>query len=117
MVLLHTFQRPELEGHRDRYAANRELLIRRLPEVGLRDFAPPDGAFYAWCDVGHLTDDSVAWCRDLLADCGVAVTPGVDFDTVEGHRRVRLSFAGSTAEVDEALDRMAASPLLRPRGA
>ncbi|RIK15376.1 MAG: aspartate aminotransferase [Acidobacteria bacterium] len=109
--------RTELEGHRDRYAANRELLIRRLPEVGLRDFAPPDGAFYAWCDVGHLTDDSVAWCRDLLADCGVAVTPGVDFDTREGHRRVRLSFAGSTAEVDEALDRMAASPLLRPRGA
>lgn len=109
--------RPELEGHRDRYAANRELLIRRLPEVGLGDFAPPDGAFYAWCDVGHLTDDSVAWCRDLLADCGVAVTPGVDFDTVEGHRRVRLSFAGSTAEVDEALDRMAASPLLRPGGA
>ncbi len=107
--------RAELEGHRARYAATRELLIRRLPEVGLRDYAPPDGAFYAWCDVGHLTDDSVAWCRDLLADCGVAITPGVDFDTLEGHRMVRLSFAGSTAEVDEALDRMAASPLLRPR--
>ncbi|GGK78285.1 aminotransferase class I/II-fold pyridoxal phosphate-dependent enzyme [Ornithinimicrobium pekingense] len=105
--------RAELEGHRARYAATRELLIRRLPEVGLRDYAPPDGAFYAWCDVGHLTDDSVAWCRDLLADCGVAITPGVDFDTLEGHRMVRLSFAGSTAEVDEALDRMAASPLLR----
>ncbi|GAA1166559.1 pyridoxal phosphate-dependent aminotransferase [Ornithinimicrobium humiphilum] len=106
----------ELDGHRERYAANRELLIRRLPEIGLRDYAPPDGAFYAWCDIGHLTDDSVRWCADLLADCGVALTPGVDFDTVEGHRKVRLSFAGSTAEVDEALDRMAASPLLRPRG-
>lgn len=110
---LSTRARAELEGHRDRYAATRELLIRRLPEVGLRDYAPPDGAFYAWCDVGHLTDDSVSWCRELLADCGVAITPGVDFDTREGHRRVRLSFAGSTAEVDEALDRMAASPLLR----
>lgn len=108
--------RAELDGHRERYAANRELLIRRLPEIGLRDYAPPDGAFYAWCDIGHLTDDSVRWCADLLADCGVALTPGVDFDTVEGHRKVRLSFAGSTAEVDEALDRMAASPLLRPRG-
>lgn len=105
--------RAELDGHRERYAATRELLMRRLPEVGLRDYAPPDGAFYAWCDVGHLTDDSVAWCRDLLADCGVAITPGVDFDTAEGHHMVRLSFAGSTAEVDEALDRMAASPLLR----
>ncbi|WP_281965312.1 pyridoxal phosphate-dependent aminotransferase [Serinicoccus marinus] len=106
--------RAELDGHRERYAANRDLLLRRLPEIGLRDYAPPDGAFYAWCDIGHLTQDSVTWCRDLLDDCGVALTPGVDFDTVAGHRKVRLSFAGSTAEVDEALDRMAASPLLRP---
>ncbi|WP_134774312.1 pyridoxal phosphate-dependent aminotransferase [Ornithinimicrobium flavum] len=113
---LGAFTRPalaELDAHRERYAATRQLLIARLPEVGLRDYAPPDGAFYAWCDVGHLTDDSVAWCRDLLADCGVAITPGVDFDTVDGHRMVRLSFAGSTAEVAEALDRMERSPLLQ----
>ncbi|MGO0577410.1 pyridoxal phosphate-dependent aminotransferase [Ornithinimicrobium panacihumi] len=103
----------ELDGHKERYAANRELLIHRLPEVGLRSYAPPDGAFYAWCDVAHLTNDSVAWCRDLLDDCGVAITPGVDFDTVNGNHMVRLSFAGSTEEVGEALDRMAASPLLR----
>ena len=103
----------ELDGHRERYAANRELLIHRLPEVGLRSYAPPDGAFYAWCDVAHLTDDSVTWCRELLEDTGVAITPGVDFDTVEGHHMVRLSFAGSTAEVSEALDRMAGSRLLR----
>jgi aspartate/methionine/tyrosine aminotransferase len=109
-----TSGRAEIDAHRDRYAANRDLLIRRLPEVGLRDFAPPDGAFYAWCDVGHLTQDSVAWCTALLEDCGVALTPGVDFDTVEGHRKVRLSFAGATQEVAEALDRMAASPLLQP---
>lgn len=104
----------ELDGHRTRYAANRELLLRRLPEIGLQDYAPPDGAFYAWCDIGHLTQDSTAWCRALLDDCGVALTPGVDFDTVEGHRKVRLSFAGSTQDVDEALTRMAASPLLHP---
>ncbi|MFK5582740.1 MULTISPECIES: aminotransferase class I/II-fold pyridoxal phosphate-dependent enzyme [unclassified Serinicoccus] len=104
----------ELDGHRTRYAANRELLLRRLPEIGLHDYAPPDGAFYAWCDIGHLTQDSTAWCRAVLDDCGVALTPGVDFDTVEGHRKVRLSFAGSTQDVDEALTRMAASPLLRP---
>lgn len=104
----------ELASHRERYSATRDLLLRRLPQIGLRDYAPPDGAFYAWCDIGHLTDDSVAWCRALLDDCGVALTPGVDFDTVEGHRKVRLSFAGSTTEVDEALDRMAGSPLLAP---
>lgn len=106
--------RVELEGHVQRYAANRELLLRRLPELGLGSFAPPDGAFYAWCDIGHLTDDSVRWCREVLDDTGVALTPGVDFDTAHGRTWMRLSFAGSTAEIDEALDRLAASPLLHP---
>ena len=105
--------RAELAGHVRRYADNRELLLRRLPELGIHSYAPPDGAFYAWCDISHLTDDSVTWCRRLLVDTGVALTPGVDFDVVHGRQMMRLSFAGSTAEVDEALDRMAASTLLR----
>ncbi|MDT0166337.1 aminotransferase class I/II-fold pyridoxal phosphate-dependent enzyme [Actinotalea sp. AC32] len=87
------------------YAATRELLLRRLPELGWR-VAPPDGAFYLYADVG--TDDSVAWCERLLADTGVALTPGTDFDPVDGHRWVRLSFAASTALVDEAVTRIAA---------
>ncbi|GGC01839.1 pyridoxal phosphate-dependent aminotransferase [Cellulomonas carbonis] len=87
------------------YAATRELLLRRLPELGWR-VAPPDGAFYLYADVG--TDDSVAWCERLLADTGVALTPGTDFDPVDGHRWVRLSFAASTPLVDEAVTRIAA---------
>ena len=106
--------RVELDGHRARYAATRDLLLlRRLPEVGLRNYAPPDGAFYAWCDVGHLTDDSVAWCAEILERTGVALTPGVDFDTVDGRHTVRLSFAGDTAEIAEAMDRLEA--VLVPR--
>ncbi|WP_153398333.1 aminotransferase class I/II-fold pyridoxal phosphate-dependent enzyme [Ornithinicoccus halotolerans] len=107
--------RAELDGHVARYAETRELLLDRLPALGLDSFAPPDGGFYAWCDIGHLTDDSVAWCQDVLARTGVALTPGVDFDTAHGRRWVRLSFAGSTAEVAEALDRMAAAGVLRAR--
>lgn len=106
----------ELAGHVQRYAVNRDLLIRGLPELGIHSYAPPDGAFYAWCDIGHLTDDSVQWCTDLLAQTGVALTPGVDFDTVAGHRMTRLSFAGSTVELSEALDRLSGSPLLRLLG-
>lgn len=98
--------RAELDGHVERYAVNRRLLVDRLPDLGVTSYAPPDGAFYAWCDVGHLTSDSTAWCRSVLADTGVAITPGVDFDPVDGNRFVRLSFAGATAEVDEALDRL-----------
>lgn len=96
----------ELDGHVARYAANRELLLRRLPELGITTFAPPDGAFYAYCDVGHLTDDTQRWCAEVLDATGVALAPGRDFDPVEGHRMMRLSFCGQTTELDEALDRL-----------
>ena len=98
----------ELDGHVARYAVNRELLLRRLPELGITSFAPPDGAFYAYCDVSHLTDDSQRWCEQVLAATGVALAPGRDFDPVDGHRMMRLSFCGRTAELEEALDRLVA---------
>jgi aspartate/methionine/tyrosine aminotransferase len=106
--------RAELDGHVARYARSRDLLLRRLPELGLDSFAPPDGAFYAWCDVSHLTEDSVSWCREVLDRTGVAITPGVDFDTRRGHHMVRLSFALETSAVEEALDRLEASGVLQP---
>lgn len=100
--------RAEMDAHVRRYAANRDLLLRRPPDLGITSFAPPDGAFYAYLDVGHLTDDSQAWCARLLADTGVALAPGIDFDPVDGHRFVRLSFCGETSDLDEGLDRLAA---------
>jgi aspartate/methionine/tyrosine aminotransferase len=96
----------ELEGHLDVYRANRQLMLDALPALGLRKIAPPDGAFYIWADIGHLTDDSLGFCQQLLKDTGVATAPGVDFDPVEGNRFIRFSFAVSTAEVEEALRRM-----------
>jgi aspartate/methionine/tyrosine aminotransferase len=98
--------REELEGHVEVYRANRALLLEALPKLGLRRIAPPDGAFYIYADVGHLTDDSLAFCEELLRDTGVATAPGVDFDPVEGKHFVRFSFAVSTAEVEEALRRI-----------
>ena len=69
-------------------------------------FAPPDGAFYAYCDISHLTDDSLQWCEDVLAATGVALAPGVDFDPERGRRMMRLSFCGQTDELNEGLDRL-----------
>jgi aspartate/methionine/tyrosine aminotransferase len=100
--------RAELDAHVARYARNRELLLRRLPELGITSFAPPDGAFYAWCDISHFTGDSQAWCAEVLAATGVALAPGIDFDLVNGTRMMRLSFCGQTEELDEALDRLVA---------
>jgi aspartate/methionine/tyrosine aminotransferase len=96
----------EVDGHVARYAENRRLLLEGLPSLGIDRLAPADGAFYVYADVGHLTDDSMALCHELLADTGVATAPGVDFDTEEGHRFLRFSFAGAPAEVSEALERL-----------
>ena len=96
----------ECDAHVARYAENRRLLLDGLPRLGIDRLAPADGAFYVYADVGHLTDDSMAFCHTLLAETGIATAPGVDFDTAVGNRFVRLSFAGSPAEVAEALDRL-----------
>lgn len=98
--------REELEGHLDTYRANRALLLEALPKLGLKSIAPPDGAFYIYADVSHLTDDSLDLCKRILRDTGVATAPGVDFDPVDGHRFIRLSFAVSTPEIEEALRRL-----------
>ncbi|HYO39093.1 MAG TPA: pyridoxal phosphate-dependent aminotransferase [Nocardioidaceae bacterium] len=97
----------ECDGHVERYAQNRRLLLDGLPRLGIDRLAPADGAFYVYADIGHLSDDSMAFCRRLLDETGVATAPGVDFDTAQGNRFVRVSFAGRPEEVSEALERLA----------
>lgn len=99
-------ERDELDGHVEVYRANRDLLLAALPKLGLTQIAPPDGAFYIYADIGHLTRDSLAFCKDLLRDTGVATAPGLDFDPVEGGHFIRLSFAVSTPEIEAAIDRL-----------
>lgn len=100
--------RAELDGHVQRYRTNRDLLLRELPRIGIERFAPADGAFYLLADVAHLTNDSEEFCRRMLAEAGVATTPGRDFDSLNGQRFLRLSFAGATEEMEEAVRRLAA---------
>lgn len=100
--------REELDANVLRYAANRELLLRELPKAGLDRLAPADGAFYIYAEVGHLANDSEAFCRQILAETGVAMAPGTDFDRERGRATVRISFAGDTATMGEAARRLQA---------
>ena len=100
--------RAELDRHVATYAANRDLLLRELPRAGFDRLSQPDGGFYFYADVAHMTDDSDALCRSILARTGVAITPGIDFDPVRGHRAVRFSYAGATADMAEAARRLVA---------
>ena len=96
----------ELDGHVEVYRRNRRLMLDALPKLGLVDIAPPDGAFYIYADIGHLTTNSAVFARELLVATGVATAPGFDFDPVDGHRYLRFSFAVSTGDVEEALRRI-----------
>jgi aspartate/methionine/tyrosine aminotransferase len=99
--------RAELDGHVARYRANRDLLIASLSAAGLTRFAPAEGAFYLYVDISELSRDSAGFCRRLLSETGVAITPGLDFDPLYGGGWVRLSFAGATRDVAEAARRLA----------
>jgi len=92
-----------------RYRENRDLLIRSLPQDFLGDMAPCEGAFYIYADISALgmkTPDSIRMAEAMLTEAHVACTPGVDFDQEQGHRHLRLSFAGSTADMKEASRRI-----------
>ncbi|GJD91722.1 Aspartate aminotransferase [Methylobacterium hispanicum] len=96
----------ELDAVRDGYARNRAILLDALPGLGLGRTHPADGAFYLYADVSDLTDDAAEFCRRMLAEAGVAATPGLDFDPAEGAHHVRFSFAGSEDDCREAVRRL-----------
>ncbi|MFW2587161.1 pyridoxal phosphate-dependent aminotransferase [Sagittula sp. SSi028] len=99
--------RDECEANLAVYRRNRDLMMAGLPLAGFDRIAPPDGAFYVYADVSHLTDDSVGFAREILEEAGVAVTPGLDFDPVRGGGTLRFSYARSTADITEGLERLA----------
>ena len=98
--------REELTAYQAVYQKNRRLMIEGLPKAGFDRIAPPDGAFYIYADISHLTSDSLSFAREILQEAGVAVTPGLDFDTQRGAGSLRFSYAGSSEDIQEGLHRL-----------
>ena len=96
----------ELQANLDVYSENRRVMLEGLPKAGFDRIAPPDGAFYVYADVSHITDDSLAFCKQILDEAGVAVTPGLDFDKQRGGGALRFSYARSTDDIREGLKRL-----------
>lgn len=92
----------ELQANIARYAANRDMLLEELPRAGFTELAPSDGAFYLYADIRHLTNDAQEFCARMLAETGVAATPGNDFDATRGHGTMRFSFSRGEEEVSAA---------------
>jgi aspartate/methionine/tyrosine aminotransferase len=100
--------RAELEAIKEGYEENRRILTQGLPRAGLDSFLPVDGAFYLYADVSRFTDDSFDFAKRMLEQAGVAATPGVDFDPIRGKHFLRFCYAGSAAEMREAVERIGA---------
>jgi aspartate/methionine/tyrosine aminotransferase len=98
--------RDEMEAVKHGYEVNRKILIEGLPQAGLTEFLPADGAFYLYADVSRFTADSYDFAKRLLAEAHVAATPGTDFDPVRGKRFVRFSYARSADDMHEAVRRI-----------
>lgn len=96
----------ELQANMDVYRKNRQLMLDGLPAAGFDRIAPPDGAFYVYADISHITNDSSAFARAILDEVGVAVTPGLDFDQQRGAGTLRFSYARSSADIAEGLERL-----------
>jgi aspartate/methionine/tyrosine aminotransferase len=98
--------RDEMEAVKHGYEENRRILVEGLPGAGLDKFLPVDGAFYLYADVSRFSRDSLDFARRLLEEAGVAATPGIDFDPVHGKEFLRFSYAGSAADMREAVERI-----------
>ncbi len=98
--------RDEMEAVKRGYEENRRILVEGLPKAGLDKFLPVDGAFYLYADISRFSDDSLDFARRMLEEAGVAATPGIDFDPGNGKHFLRFCYAGSAAEMHEAVKRI-----------
>ena len=98
--------RAEMEAVKHGYEENRRILLEGLPKAGLDRILPVDGAFYLYADVSRFSADSFEFAKRMLEETHVAVTPGADFDPVRGNRFIRFCYAGSAAEMTEAVERI-----------
>jgi aspartate/methionine/tyrosine aminotransferase len=96
----------EMDEVKHGYEENRRILVEGLPKAGIGKFLPVDGAFYLYADVSHFTDDSLDFAKRMLEQAGVAATPGIDFDPVDGKHFMRFSYARSAADMREAVERI-----------
>ena len=98
--------REEMEAVKHSYEENRRILTEGLPKTGIDKFLPVDGAFYLYANIARFSDDSLDFAKRMLNEAGVAATPGIDFDPIDGKHFLRFCYAGSAADMREAVERI-----------
>ncbi len=103
--------RPEtlriLEERRRAFEARRDFLVPALRDIGFRIPVLPTGGFFVYADCSAFGDDSERFCRDVLAGCGVAFTPGIDFGTHRAAQHVRFAYTVAMDKLEDGVARLA----------
>ena len=98
------------EERRQRFDDRRSLLLKGLRDLGFRIPVEPAGAFYVYADISALgvpeSEDSYAFCRRLIDEFQVAVTPGNDFGDIDAERFVRFAYTTDEASIKQGLQRI-----------
>jgi aspartate/methionine/tyrosine aminotransferase len=98
----------EFERRRAELRQRRDYVVDALQRLRMAAPVTPDGAFYAYADCSQHNASSWDFCFDLMRRAQVALTPGRDFGRCAPDRYLRLSFASSMAELQEAMSRLQA---------
>lgn len=96
-----------LEQRREAFRERRDFLLPALAQLGFDIAVQPQGAFYLYASCSRFTDDSFAFCNDLLERAGVAVTPGIDFGEYRAREHLRFAYTTSLAQLEEGVRRLA----------
>jgi len=96
----------EFERRRAEFRRRRDYVVDALQRLRMPTPVAPDGAFYAYADCSQHSASSWDFCFDLMRRAQVALTPGRDFGRSAPERYVRLSYASSMAELEEAVHRL-----------
>lgn len=95
-----------LESRRLIFQQRRDYLVAVLRELGFVIPVVPQGAFYLYADCSHLTSDSQAFCQSLLAEAGVAITPGLDFGHYHAKQRLRFAYTTDLEQLKQGIARL-----------
>jgi aspartate/methionine/tyrosine aminotransferase len=94
------------EQRKAEFKRRRDYIVPALGHLGFRVPVMPDGAFYVYADCSTLLDDADRLSVDLLNQVGVVLVPGLDFGPYTARQYMRLSYATSMENLQEAIDRL-----------
>lgn len=106
MAALEPESLAELDVRREEFKRRRDYLASALESLGFVIPASSQGAFYIYADISAFAEDSYQFCIDLLEETGVAITPGIDFGTVNAERYVRFAYTTTVPRLQEAVSRI-----------